>query len=118
MSEEEPGLVIQCKQAPPMARPVERALDQAPMMTDDELAKHAEENSGPFMSGLRIHCPIATFAQRKTEHCKGCAFFGGAATRIIHNPSSDDSDPRFAATKYLIVCGHPTARSLTYFPED
>jgi hypothetical protein len=118
MKKEEPGLIVQCKQAPPKARPIERALDQAPMMTDEELAQHAEQNSGPFMSGLRICCPIVTFAQRKTEHCKGCAFFGGAATRIIHNPSGDESDPQFAATKYLIICGHPTARSLTYFPED
>lgn len=118
MEDKEERLIIDCKGGAHGARPIERALDQAPMMTDEELAKHAEDNSGPFQSGLRIHCPIQTFAQRKTEHCKGCQFFGGVATRIIHNPSGDESDPRFAATKYLIVCGHPTARSLTYFPED
>lgn len=101
-----------------VARTVERALDQAPMLTDNELEIHMRKDSGPFTPGLRIHCPIVTFAQRKTEHCKECHFFGGAATRIIHNPSADDSDPRFAATKYLIVCAHPTARSLKYFPED
>lgn len=118
MDEDKRDLVIQCNKAPPMARPIERALDQAPMMTDDDLAKHAEENSGPFMSGIRVHCPLVTFAHRKSEHCKGCAFFGGAATRIIHGPSGEETDPRFAATKYLIVCAHPTARSLTFFPED
>ncbi len=118
MGEEEPGIVIPCKPAPPMARPIERALDQAPMMTDDELAKHAEENSGPFSPGIRICCPLVTFAQRKTKHCKECHFFGGAATRIIHGGSGNESDPRFAATKYMIVCSHPTARSLTFFPED
>ncbi|KKL48456.1 hypothetical protein LCGC14_2325330 [marine sediment metagenome] len=101
-----------------IARTVERALDQAPMLTDDELEIHANRNTGPFTPGLRVCCPIVTFAQRKTEHCKGCVFFGGSATRIIHDPSSNEDDPRFAATKYLIVCAHPTARSLKYFPED
>ena len=118
MGEEEPGLVIECKPAPPMARPIERALDQAPMMTDDELEIHTAEDSGLFTPGLRIHCALQGFSQRKTEHCKGCTFFGGAATRIIHGVSGNESDPRFAAKKYLIVCEHPMARSLTYFPED
>lgn len=112
------GLVVQCKKAPPTARPIERALDQAPMMTDDELEIHAAEDSGPFTPGLRIHCALQGFAQRKTEHCKGCHFFEGAATRIIHDATGDDTDPRKAANKFLIICGHPTARSLQYFSEE
>lgn len=118
MSEEEPGLVIQCKQAPPVARPIERSLDLAPVLSEEETQKHMRKDSGPFTPGLRICCPLVSFAQRKTEHCKACPFFGGAATRIIHGATGSDDDPRLAASKFLIICEHPTARSLNHFPED
>ncbi len=103
MGEKESGLVDQCKQAPPRAKPVEKALDQAPVMTDDELEIHAAEDSGPFTPGLRIHCALQGFAQRKTEHCKGCHFFEGAATRIIHGATDDEirGERRFARENIL-----------------
>jgi len=111
------SLVVNCERPQPVRR-VERPLEQARVLEEEEVDEHAQGGTGPFTPGLRIGCPLRTFALRKAEHCKKCVFLEGIAERIIHGGSGDDNDPKFAATKFLINCGHPTARSLQYFPED
>lgn len=120
MSEDEEvkTLEIKCDAPAPVARSIEKPLEQAIVLNDQDLELHATNDSGPFTPGLRVHCALQGFVQRKTEHCKECHFFQGAAMRKIHGFRGSEDDPRNAAATFTIICGHPTGRSLKYFPED
>lgn len=103
-------------------------LDQAPdairrygrPIEDVDLAAWAEKKEGPFRADLRVHCPLHSFVLVPSVLCVNCPWFGGLRERIIHSgadQSTDLNDPLVAAKAFMVVCGHPTTRGLTYVPD-
>jgi hypothetical protein len=101
-------------------------LDQAPdavrkygqPVEDLAQAEWAEKKEGPFSTELRVRCPMHSFAPLPSVVCVNCSWFGGLRNRIIH-PGADGIDvnnPLHAAKAFMVVCGHPTTRALTYVP--
>lgn len=101
-------------------------LDQAPdavrrygrPVEDVDLAAWAEKKEGPFSTELRVHCPMHSFVLVPSVLCVNCQWFGGLRERIIHPGAGgiDISQPLHAAKAFMLVCGHPTTRGLTYVP--
>ncbi len=102
-------------------------LDQAPgairkygrPVKDVDVAAWAEKKEGPFSTELRLHCPLHGFSLMPAVICIGCIWFGGVRERVIHagaNQSMDLNEPLVAAKAFMVVCGHPTTRGLTYVP--
>ncbi len=87
------------------------------LLSTGEAHDLAAAKCGPFLPGIRIHCPERNFAWRKTEHCSKCAFLRGIGKREIE-PALDHRDPVNATRLYKILCGHPMSRGIAYFPED
>lgn len=75
------------------------------------------DKKGPFKTGVRIHCPLKSFAVRKTEFCIGCEFYKGIIKRQISG-EPDMNDYKMIMKIYGILCGHPIHRSLCHVPED
>lgn len=85
-----------------------------------EQAVPVDEKEARWILGrddFRVACPIKGFSRRRVTACPDCEFFQGMAKRIVIGPV-DDSRPELIARQYTVICGHPVARSISYFPED
>jgi len=73
----------------------------------------------PFVSGMRVHCPLKSFAPRKTYHCVDCQHFKGVlTTEITMAEDEKETDISYLTKKFRIYCDHPLSRRIMYVPED
>lgn len=94
-----------------------------PLQAED-LVKWAEQKTGPFNLNVRTHCPLHKFQLMPTCLCIACPWFGGVRKRIIHAGASKTGkaeplnydDPLVAAKAFMVICGYPQTRGLTYVP--
>jgi len=75
------------------------------------------KKEGPFKPGIRVHCPLKSFAVRKIEFCIGCKFFNGIIKRQMSG-EIDINNLKLISRMYGILCSHPINRSLCVTPED
>ena len=84
-------------------------------LEDSEKMKNLVE--GPFTDGIRVHCPLKSFAVRKTKFCIGCNFFKGIIKRQMSG-EPDMKDLKIVSRMFSVFCSHPVNRSLCEVPED
>lgn len=92
-------------------------LNRANILDLEESERMKDRAEGPFIHGIRVHCPLKSFAVRKTEFCIGCKFFKGVIKRKMSG-EIDMKDLKIISRMYSIFCSHPISRSLCEVPED
>jgi len=92
------------------------ALNSALLLDDERLKEIQSKDPNPFTDGMRICCPLKGFGHRRTSLCLSCEHFGGIGQKAT--TGGDFTLPENVAHKYTIICGHPVARGLSWFPED
>jgi len=83
-----------------------------------EIVKTLQDNKmSPFISGMRVHCPLKDFSPRKIEFCIGCEHFKGLLKRKLKG-EYNEKDISIAKKQFSVHCNHPISRSLVFVVED
>ncbi len=91
---------------------------------EKDLVRWTEQKEGPFNMDLRVHCPMHKFQLMPSCLCINCPWFGGMRQRIIHPGAGKTGkaeplnfeDPLVATKAFMVICGYPQTRGLTYVP--